>query len=632
MAVTAQTLLNYLEKSGIKLAVVNGSLSVSTTSSRQPNAKEQAEINANQSGLISLLNARSASNVSGTPEVIVYGVTGAPSRFQRAQDQTIYNIVNTFNGNTGDVQGVSAWNGQTGDVTFNEYVSSWNGETGDVVYVSINESTGILYGGGLTATVGGTTFTVSAGIGQIVGYTFGTSGVTATITEVTWDDYAGITLTHLTSSDFTRLYIDSSGDLQQQTAPFDHHDPLNKIVIGTISHIDRSTIALATSKHLTAYDYPHKLYELYDTFGPIKKVGLVVSPNGTNLSLDRSSGEALVLGSNYPGDYEDPDTKEFTALTSASIARIYRDGAGDWVYDTNSLSFYSVVDPGYYDDNSGTLQVVNNNQYTVQRMFMFPNLQNVIMLYYGRVIYNSYSDALAGVQDEVFTEADITANNAVFLGYLIVRGGATDLSTTNDAKIIQSGFCRAVPVGGGGGGGVNIYAGAGLTFSGGSTLSIDSTQVIHVAGISIDAGGITFPDGTHQATATPAVNHVAGFMFDGRGASLAAGTTAGYKTNVLRPVEGDGTVTHFGLRSPSAVSGLARAIVFKVPESYINSPGASLEADKTQIGYISLSSGQYGTTGGLISTAGVSAGDLMFCQLIGTGWQDIAQVFVHYEV
>lgn len=490
MAVTAQTLLTYLKKSGIKLAVVNGSLVVSTTSTRQPNAKEQAEIDSFQSELISILNTRAASTVSGVPEGVTYGVTGAPSRFQREQDQSTYNIVNTFNGNTGDVQGVSAWNGQTGAVTFNEYVSSWNGQTGDVTYVDINESTGILYGGQMSGVVGGTTFSVAAGVGQIVGYTFGSSGVTATITEVTWGDFSGLTIANLTGSDFTRVYIDSNGDLQQQTAVFTHNDPLDKIIIGTISHIDMATIALVTNKQITAYDYPHKVFELYNTFGPIKSNGLVVTANGTNLSLDRSAGEALVLGSNYVTDYEEPDGTDVAAETLADIARIYRDGSGDFIYDTNSLAFYSVVDPSKYDDNSGTLQTVNNNQYTIQRMYMFPNLQNVIMCYYGRVVYNSYSDALAGVQDEVFTEAEITANNAVFLGFLIVRGGATDLSTTNDAKIIQSGFCRAVPVGGGGGGGSNIYAGDGLTLGGGSTMSIDSTQVIHIAGISSD-GGIT---------------------------------------------------------------------------------------------------------------------------------------------
>ena len=92
---------------------------------------------------------------------------------------------------------------------------------------------------------------------------------------------------------------------------------------------------------------------------------------------------------------------------------------------------------------------------------MFPNLSNVIMSYYGRVVYNSYAGALAGVGDEVFSEAEITAKNAVFLGYLILRGGASNLTLVADAKIIQSGFCRVSGGGGGaadgGGGGAQVY-------------------------------------------------------------------------------------------------------------------------------------------------------------------------------
>ena len=340
-----------------------------------------------------------------------------------------------------------AWKRDTGSV-----ISSWNGLTGDITYTPQSFS-GILYGGILSATVGGTTFSVSAGIGQIVDYSASINGITADTTYVTWDAYNNVAITDLGTSDFTRVYIDTNGDLIQQTAEFTHEDYNDKIIIGTISHIDQATIALVTNKQFTPYQIPHKVYELYDTLGPIKKSGLIVSPNGTNLSLNRSAGDALVIGGHYPTDQFEPDDVDIAEKISTSFARIYRDGSGDWIYDTNSLSFYSVVDPSKYDDGTGTLATVNNNQYTIQRMYMFPNLPDVIMTYYGRVIYNSYSDALAGVQDEIFTEAPITALNAVFLGHLIVRGGAADLSSTSDAKILQSGFCRLVGGGGGGGGG-----------------------------------------------------------------------------------------------------------------------------------------------------------------------------------
>jgi hypothetical protein len=70
-------------------------------------------------------------------------------------EQTIIDqVVTTFNGNTGDVQGVSSWNGQTGAVQFHNYVSSFNGVTGAVQGVSaVNGQTGeinISVGQGIT--------------------------------------------------------------------------------------------------------------------------------------------------------------------------------------------------------------------------------------------------------------------------------------------------------------------------------------------------------------------------------------------------------------------------------------------------------------------------------------------------
>ena len=383
-------------------------------------------------------------------------------------------IIQSATGPTGPqgLQGNTGSQGPTGPV--GDYVVSINGETGE--YQDLSPFTGVLYGGVLSAVVGGTTFDVAAGGGQIVGITSSSAGLTITRTDVTWDSYENQTIDNLLTNDFTRLYIDSSGNLQQQTAEFSHDDYQNKIVIGTLSHINQTNIALVTNNQNAVYSDHHRLTDLFALFGPMKKSGLVVSANGTNLSLDRSAGEALGIGLDYQNNKTEPDLVEISAETLADIARLYRDGVGDFVYDTNNLSFYTDVDPTKYDNGSGTLQTVNNNQWTIQRLYMFPNLSNVIMSYYGRVIYNAYSDALAGVQDEVFTESGMTEANAVFLGYLILRGGAADLSDTADAKIIQSGFSRSVGVASGGGGGVD---------GGGPTQFTDGTNSVELSGITL---------------------------------------------------------------------------------------------------------------------------------------------------
>jgi hypothetical protein len=185
----------------------------------------------------------------------------------------------------------------------------------------------------------------------------------------------------------------------------------------------------------------------------MKKEGLSVSSYSSDLRLFRSAGIILKIGVNYQNEPFEPDEIILSAASPARTCRVYKDGAGDFVFDTNGGLFYTSVDPTKYDDGDGTLAVVNNNQWTVQRLYVFPNNPDDIICYYGVQRYNSQSDTIEGIDSEVFSEATITRENAVFLGYLIVRGGAADLSLSTDAKFIQSGFSRASSIGGGGGGG-----------------------------------------------------------------------------------------------------------------------------------------------------------------------------------
>lgn len=318
-----------------------------------------------------------------------------------------------------------------------------------------NETSGIFSGGIMTATIGGTTFNVSAGVGQVVSRTLDipTGEVKTNTTRVSWNTQSNIALTYRTTHPFSYIYIDENGAVQQQNSSFTDAEYKNKIILGTICHIDLATINLVTNKQNITYGDSHRLYELISTFGPIKRNGLAVSAYTTNLRLKRESGVAFLIGSNYTTDQFEPDSISLNSANPASLCRVYKNGTGGFVFDTNGGSFYTDVDPNKYDNGSGTLQTVNNNQWTIQRLFFFPNNPNDIIAYYGVGIYNSYGDAVTAMATESFSEATITAENAVFLAYLVVRGGALDLSLVSDGKFFQSGAFRNIGAIGGGGGG-----------------------------------------------------------------------------------------------------------------------------------------------------------------------------------
>ena len=347
--------------------------------------------------------------------------------------------------------------------------------------ISINGASGVLFGGLLNVTLGGTTFDVTAGIGQLYGLTSSINGVEPSLQYVDWDDFKGITVENIATNNFTYVYIDSDGDLQQQTIPFTSEQYETSIVIGSICHIDNTSIILGTNAQNTAYGDSDRLTHLFDLFGPMKKEGLVVSAYDADLRLFRSSGLVIKIGVNYQNEPFEPDEIALPAASPAGCCRLYRDGSGDFVFDTNGGLFYTSVDPTKYDDGDGTLATVNNNQWTVQRLYVFPNNPNDIICYYGVQIYNSQDDAFSGIDYESFSEATITRENGVFLGYLIVRGGAANLSLSSDAKFIKSGFSRASGVGGGGGGGGGAAALGDLTDV---TLSgVTAADILYYSGV-----------------------------------------------------------------------------------------------------------------------------------------------------
>jgi YVTN family beta-propeller protein len=398
-------------------------------------------------------------NIAGTlgftdTVMIELGLTGVRSGAMLLRGVTAGGVILKANDSTTDyVLSFPADAGSSGEVlkTNGAGVTYW--DTGGGSGSQLNETTGILYGGDLSAAIGGTTFDLAEGIGQIVSQTSSISGVSTTITPVTWSTSTGIAITNIATHQFTYILIDSSGTIVQQTTPFTDAQEKTHIIIGILCHIDFASVNLVTNAQNVAYEDPHRLVELISAFGPIKKTGLNISANGPNLRVDRASGEAFKIGANYITDQFEPDVATISAQTPVKLCRVHRDGSGGFIFDTFGGVYYDDIDPNQYDDGSGTLAPVPSNRWTIQRLFFFPNNPNDIICYYGVQLYNNFSEARANLEFETFDEATITAENAVFLGFLFVRHNATDLTDPTFAAFLQSGLFRGIPPGGGGSGG-----------------------------------------------------------------------------------------------------------------------------------------------------------------------------------
>ena len=357
--------------------------------------------------------------------------------------------------------------GQISNTSSFLYTSASNTATGYDLYYRQGENkvkfkwfegvlnTGILYGGILTYS--SSNFYVSSGSGIIVNHNATTgSEISPTITYVNW-----AASTHSISnptSQNTYVFIDASGNLQQQTSFFTPEQYHEALPIGRISHYGTigSLVTGVGNNMLTSYDVPQQLAEFTRAFGPLKTSGFTITPQVGNLSLNIGSGTAFNLGGYYQNSPDLPSSYNSNTYLTSSIIRIHRSGSG-FLFDNNGGAYYTTVNPLVYDDGDGTLATVGSGNWSIQRVFVNP-ITGRSHVYYGQSTYTTYLNAVQSVSVDDFVESEVTKNAYVFAGYLVMKGGAAndDLSvggTTN--AIIQSGLFRN-SVGGSGGASIAV--------------------------------------------------------------------------------------------------------------------------------------------------------------------------------
>jgi galactitol-specific phosphotransferase system IIB component len=306
---------------------------------------------------------------------------------------------------------------------------------------------GITSGGTLSA-ANTTQFTIAAGTG-VINDLNKESGATEPYPEIQYISWSQqtITVSNLdalsTEQKNSWVYIDENGTVQQQATTFTDAQIANKIIIGSVVH-SSGTIDFVKTFPITAYAATAQLAEFARMFGPMKKSGHKITANGANLSIDRAAGTAFAFGRNYTTDPNNPSIVTDNAKTTCAIHRYYSDGSTGHTKDTNAGAGYNTLDVAYYDDGSGTLAAMNTAKFSVQRLYFFPTTPNVVVAYYGKDFYDNIDDAEKSYLVEDFTEADNTASQAIYLGAIIVKGSATDLSDSGQAKILTAGIFRSL--------------------------------------------------------------------------------------------------------------------------------------------------------------------------------------------
>ena len=408
-------------------------------------------------------------NTTLSGSIIVSGALGTSAPTVKIYGDTQHNGYIRFDPVTTNIDtSISASyiyvSGSTNDLYFSQNGSGYNNVT-RLRWLEGNLYTGLLNGGIIT-TQSSTVYQVSSGSGIVVDLNASyNDNPYPAVTYVNWSNLSASIAPLSASYDQTFVAIQPNGTIGVSSTPYVNGQIDTQIPVGVVLHNDRSTINGVKTQPKVAYGWKQRSNTFLEAFGPLKLSGLTLSVSGSSTgSLVVGSGTAFQDGANYTVDANDP---AYVLDTGANVSKIwrYRQSGSDWVYDTNAGAGYGAIDPANYS-NSGVLTPVPTNNWSIQRVFYFPNSPvKAIVVYYGNAIYTTELDAIANINIEAFTEAPDTAANAVYLGALVVRHNA-NFTTAASYKIIPGGLFRAVGGSGGGGGTVT------QTLSGLSDVSI----------------------------------------------------------------------------------------------------------------------------------------------------------------
>lgn len=331
----------------------------------------------------------------------------------------------------------------TGDLVYQKYnagTQTWAEETVSLSAESIRkidtiQTTGLLGGGLISATIPGTTVDWTAGVGQVADYSDPENPV---VTEVTWPAVSGYTPTNLVTDATTLFGYDKDGNIVETLAyALTAIDTKENIYFGSVTHVSGFIVSINTSPGNLAYDRIGAFKDFFNlVIGPANVNGNIYGPNGVNLNIDVLGGTAYMLGSNFRNDSRVADLIDLPSIAGVTFYRLYReaDPALTMTYTGPTIA----IDPTQYDDGSGTLQTVTTGYWTIQRIFRGRTGQTFVA--YGQQEFSTKALALEALGQEPFEEK-MPLPLTLYRCSLVVSQNATDLSDTNQAEFFaQSSF------------------------------------------------------------------------------------------------------------------------------------------------------------------------------------------------
>lgn len=294
-------------------------------------------------------------------------------------------------------------------------------------------STGLLKGGSLSITGGystGYTYDISAGSGYTIDNH--TDVNNPTISRLFWNAKTGNTPTQIGTQLVTYVSLDSSGNIVETYSPPDATGRRNYIYLGTVVHSNHTYINAINNQPTVAIDVAGQLQDFMQSIGFRSVSGNRIIPYGTNMMITKEYGIAWKPGVNFQTLNTQPH--QFILAVQSGATFRYRSQYGVESGDT------TLIDPLYYDVSGVTTPLPTGGGYansaTIQRVYIFSS--GLIRIQRGQKYYSNITDAINNGSSEQFNVEKNISENGLYLGNIIVRRDAVNLSLITDAVFVPS--------------------------------------------------------------------------------------------------------------------------------------------------------------------------------------------------
>ena len=301
-------------------------------------------------------------------------------------------------------------------------------------YVNIQNSTGLICGGNISINVDPTKFDISAGSGVIY------DPINLARINVTWNNLVAKTTTFPINSILTYVSINSAGQAFTQTTQPTNTEIRNQILLGVLVSFNNPIISTVHTTPVSVLAGTNQLSDLSRALGYFNINGNIIANAGTALNIFKSTGHMYAYGSNFHNDVKNPNTIELPAIDTrlgfgGTFQYRFQDGTSSALSLTNLIPNILDVGTPYPSGPTYTGPTYTNNRWGTSRVYSF--MSNTLKLQAPQFSYGSAIEAIKSINIEGYiTEPSLL--NGILIGFIISRGGATNLSLITDCVFRQA--------------------------------------------------------------------------------------------------------------------------------------------------------------------------------------------------